>query len=374
MTKEGPEKQAMRSATHVQLYDVARTAHFERIIRSGAGTTVLYSERRYDFDAALAARVGARRVGIAGAFWYTLRHDIDVLEVAEPLLVRAAPRSFAAICGARLRSRLRRTDLAVVAYAIENKDPLDGIRTLPVRARLKLRAQHLFVRRVWRSLDRVAFGTSQAQQLSARLLGAGSSRTEQRLVPALPVAEDVTDAERTREPVITFLGEFSERKGFPHLLEAWPAVRKAVPAARLVLIGKGDGAVAAKELGATDTAVRVEIDPPRPLIFDLLRTTKVLALPSQPRPRWREQVGLPIVEGLGSGCLVVTSSETGLAEWLEAHGHAVVADPGDVDGLARAVIDSLRSTRTPGEVLADLPSRDGRAEAERWIVTGEVDA
>lgn len=373
MTEEGPEKQAMPPATHVQLYDVARTAHFERIVRSGSGTTVLYSERRYDFDAALAARVGARRVGVAGAFWYTLRHDIDVLEVAEPLLVRAAPRSFAAVVGARLRSRIRRTELSVVAYAIENKDPLDGIRTLPMRARLKLRAQRLFVRRVWGSLDRIAFGTSQAQQLSARLLGRGSARTVQRLVPALPIAESVPDAALTRPPVVTFLGEFSERKGFPHLLQAWPSVRKAMPEARLVLIGKGEGAVAAKELGATDAAVRVEIDPPRPLIFDLLGASKVLALPSQPRPRWREQVGLPIVEGLGHGCLVVTTSETGLAQWLDEHGHGVITDPGDVGALAGALIDALRSARTPADVLADLPSRDGRADAERWIVTGEVD-
>lgn len=356
----------MHSVAHVQLYDVARTAHFERIIRSGAPITVIYSQRRYDFDAALAARVGARRAGVAGAFWYTLRHDIDVLEIAEPLLVRAAPRSFAAILGARLRAAVRRTDVAVVTYAIENKDPRDGMSSLPARARLRLRAQRLFVRRVWASLDRVAFGTSQAQQLYSRLLGRG--RATQRLIPALPVA-DLPGAESgPREPVVTFLGEFSERKGFPLLLAAWPTVKEAHPGARLVLIGKGDGADSARALGESDADVQVEIDPPRARIFDLLGETKVLTLPSQPRPRWREQVGLPIVEGLGKGCLVVTTAETGLAQWLEQHGHAIVAPSGDVDALARALTASLRSDRGPDEVLADLPHTDGRAEAERWIV------
>ncbi|WP_141651262.1 glycosyltransferase [Microbacterium sp. 3J1] len=357
----------MRSVTHVQLYDVARTAHFERILRSDAGTTVLYSQRRYDFDAELAAKVGARRAGTAQAFWYTLTHDIDVLEIAEPLLVRAAPRSLAAIVGARLRAGIRRRDVAVVTYAIENKDPRDGSASLPVAARVKLRLQRLFVRPVWRSLDRIAFGTSQAQDLYERLLG--EARVRRRLIPALPVADGSIGVDDQRAPIVTFLGEFSERKGFPHLLQAWPTVKAAYPDAQLVLIGKGAGADDARALGARDEAVRVEIDPPRSLIFELLAQSKVLALASQPRPRWREQVGLPIVEALEKGCLIVTTAETGLAEWLEDHGHAVIADPADVDGLAQALITSLHSSRRPAEIVADLPDRDGRAEAERWILT-----
>lgn len=372
MTTEGLEKQAMRPVTHVQLYDVARTAHFERILRSDAATTVLYSQRRYDFDAELAAKVGARRAGAAQAFWYALNHDIDVLEIAEPLLVRAAPRSFAAIMGARLRARIRGRDVAVVTYAIENKDPRDGSDTLPIPARVKLRAQRLFVRGVWRSLDRIAFGTSQAQDLYERLLG--DAKATRRLIPALPVADDTIAADQDRAPVVTFLGEFSERKGFPLLMRAWPTVKAAAPDARLVLIGKGAGADEARALGSRDEAVQVEIDPPRSRIFELLAESKVLALPSQPRPRWREQVGLPIVEALERGCLVVTTSETGLAPWLAEHGHGVIVDPADADGLAAALLDALRSDRTPGEVLADLPDRDGRAEAERWILTEETPA
>lgn len=366
MTEEGLVAQAMSSVAHVQLYDVARTAHFERIVRSGAPTTILYSQRRYDFDPALADQVGARRAGIVGVLWFALRHDIDVLEIAEPLLVRAAPRSLAAIIGARVRSRIRRTRTAVVAYAIENKDPVDGIGTLPARARLRLRAQRLCVRRVWNALDRVAFGTSQAQQLYTRLLGTG--RAVQRLIPALPVADPSVAEPVPREPVLTFLGEFSERKGFFHLMQAWPRVKDACPDAHLTLVGKGAGADDARELAVSDAAVSVEIDPSRPRIFEILRSSKVLVLPSQPRPRWREQVGLPIVEGLGTGCLIVTTAETGLAEWLADHGHAVVGTPGDIDGLSLALIAMLRSDRAPEDVLADLPEHDGRADAERWIL------
>ncbi|MCM3778116.1 glycosyltransferase family 4 protein [Microbacterium hydrocarbonoxydans] len=356
----------MRRVRHVQLYDVARTAHFERIVRSGESTIILYSQHRYDFDAALASEVGARKVGTVGAFWYALTHDIDVLEIAEPLLVRAAPRSFAAIVGARIRARFRRTKTAVVSYAIENKDPREGLLRLPLRAQLKLSAQRLFIRGVWTRLDRVAFGTSQAQALYRRLLG--ETRAVQRLIPALPVAENTAFGSMPRNPVLTFLGEFSERKGFPLVVEAWPVVARAVPEARLVLIGKGEGAEVARALGASDCRVRVEIDPPRSTIFETLRESKVVTLPSRPRPRWREQVGLPIVEALGNGCLIVTSDETGLAEWLGEHGHHVVPASADVNDLAAAMVRALHSDRSPSQVLADLPKDDGRAEAERWIV------
>ena len=92
-------------------------------------------------------------------------------------------------------------------------------------------------------------------------------------------------------------------------------------------------------------------------------------LPSQPRPRWREQVGLPIVEGLGRGCLVVTTSETGLAEWLTAHGHYVVSPPDDAAAFSDALSRAIADTRSPMSVVADLPAVDGRAAAEAWMLT-----
>lgn len=354
---------------HVQLYDVARTAHFERALRSGVRTTILFEVRRYDFDERLAAAVGARRAGLWGAFWYALRHDIDVLETAEPLVARAAPRTLAAIIGTRLRHRLGRGPRAqIVAYAIENKNPWDGNQTLPLHARLKLRAQLALAPAVWRRLDRIAFGTSQSADLYTRTLG-GSRRPLSATIPALPIAEQLTDGEVTRAPVVTFLGEFSQRKGFDLVRETWPEVAARHPDAELVLMGKGAGAADAEQLAAGMSSVRTLIDPPRDALFAQLQATKVLVLPSQPRPRWREQVGLPIVEALGRGCLIVTTSETGLAPWLSEHGHYVVTPPDDAVGLVDAVSQAISDPRTPDSVVADLPDVDGRAAAERWLLT-----
>lgn len=355
----------MSSLRHVQVYDVARTAHFERIVQAGSSTKVLYSDSRYDFDASLATRVGARRVGALGAFWYALRNDIDVLEIAEPLVVRAAPRSCAVVAGARIRARVRRGRVSIVSYAIENKDPHEGLRSLPVLSRWKWCLQHLFVRPVWASLDRVAFGTPQACSLYLRLFGPPAG--EGRLVPALPVA-DLDDAgTESRPPTVAFLGEFSERKGFPLLLQAWPVVKKSVPDARLLLIGKGAGEGDARALADRDEAVAVAVDPPRTRIFQLLAESKVLAFASQPRPRWREQVGLPIVEALGKGCIIATTAETGLAPWLQANGHTVIPAPGNAEEFAGAIVQALRSTLRPIDIVSRLPPRDGRQEAELWL-------
>jgi len=355
---------------HVQMYDVARTAHFERALRSGVRTTILFEMKRYDFDEKLAAAVGARRVGVWGAFWYTLRHPIDVLEIAEPLVARAAPRTLAAILGARLRGLLRRTRVRVVAYAIENKDPWDGHETLPAHAQIRLRAQLALTPAVWRSLDRIAYGTSQSSELYGRKFRSARRRPEEAVIPALPVAEPVPDV--ARPAVVTFLGEFSERKGFDQVRAAWPAVARRHPDAELVLMGKGSGTPAAEEFAAGTASARTIIDPPRDRLFAQLESTKVLILPSQPRPRWREQVGLPIVEGLARGCVIVTTSETGLAPWLQENGHYVVARPHDTDALAEALSQALDDGRTAAQVTADLPDVDGRAEAERWMLIPPV--
>lgn len=354
------------------MYDVARTAHFERALRSGVRTTILFEVRRYDFDEQLAASVGARRAGLWGAFWYALRHDIDVLEIAEPLVARAAPRTLAAVFGTRVRAIRSGRRARVVSYAIENKNPWDGHKTLPLHAQVKLRAQLALVAAVWKRLDRIAFGTSQSAELYARRFArTRGHRPVQAVVPALPVAESVATA--AREPVVTFLGEFSVRKGFDLVCAAWPPVADTHPDATLVLMGKGAGVPDAEALAAGTPSVRAIIDPPRDELFAQLEATKVLVLPSQPRPRWREQVGLPIVEGLGRGCIIVTTTETGLAEWLGDHGHHVVA-PNDAVALGEAISRALDERRSPAEVLADLPEVDGRAAAERWLLSESVPA
>ena len=194
-----------------------------------------------------------------------------------------------------------------------------------------------------------------------------SRRAAEALITALPVAAE-RDAEQQPDPMqVVFLGAFLERKGIDRVLAAWPLVRAAVPAARLQVLGKGALESPVLAAAAADESTDVLLDPARRRIQEELLRSQVLVLPSQPTPTWREQVGLPIVEGLAAGCSVVTTTETGLASWLAAHGHSVI-EPGSEPGvLAQAIVDRLRSGRPPADVLADLPPVDGRLEADRWM-------
>lgn len=351
----------------LKLYDVVRSAHLERI-RDGISTTVLYRSTRYDFEKSLADRGLVRRAGTAGAFMFALSNDVDVIEVNEPLIARAAPRALAAISGNRLRSAvLRRVPARVVTYAIGNKDPRDVARSLPLRSRIKWHAQASLIGSVWRRVDRIAYGTSGSRDLYAAWFR-GRRCPESILVPALPNARQPVDEHRGER--VVYLGDLAERKGFWALLAAWPEVVSARPSASLLILGKGRGETAAADFVAANESARMVIDPPRDEIFARLAESKVLVLPSQASQRWREQVGLPIVEGLSVGCEIVTTSETGLAEWLRNNGHRVVPVESTESQLAEAIVQALDDPRPPRKILDALPARDGRMVAEEWLLRG----
>ncbi len=364
-TVEGP------SRPFVQLYEVVRTAHLERAA-GHPGSVVLYRDTRYDFDAELAARVQLVQAGVVGAFRFGLRNRIDVVEVNEPFVVGAAPRTLALLAGHRLGEWLGdRPSPTVVAYAIDSLDPAAVLAALPVKARLRQRLQLTLMPLVWRRLDRLVYGTGLAKRLYEERFGASHHQPATRLVEAVPAPADVDDLPEETEQRIVFLGDMSERKGFPDVLASWPAVREAHPGASLTLVGRGAGLAAAAQLAQSDPRVEVVADPPRERIFQELRQARVLVLPSRRMPLWREQVGLPIVEGLSRGCEIVTTTETGIARWLEDHGHQVVRPEDGAAGLTAGIVAALGTRRTKAQVVSDLPAEDGRALAHRWLLTGD---
>ncbi|SDH23097.1 Glycosyl transferases group 1 [Microbacterium sp. 77mftsu3.1] len=350
----------------MQLYEVVRSAHLERAADMSPRPVILYRRTRYDFDPVLAEATNPQRKSFWGAVAFALSTDIDVIEVNEPLSGDSSLPSVAFVAAARLRAAARRRERPSVAtYAIENLHPAVTVRHLPVKARWRYRLRHLVTPLLWRWIDRIAYGTSAAEALYTSVFGAAARQPVRALIPALPTPARA--AEGVRDPVILFLGDLSERKGFPDVMSAWPDVRAAVPDARLVIVGRGAGADDALTLAETDERVTVLIDPPRADIAHVLGEAKVLALPSRRRPLWREQVGLPIVEGLANGCLIVTTGETGIAEWLSAHGHWVLSEPSVGEDLSAALVAAVTSIRSVVEVHAALPSVDGRRAAQEWM-------
>lgn len=349
-----------------RLYQTLRTAHLERA-RALSPATILYQQTRYDFDPALTEGLDVVKAGPVAAALALLRSEVTELEVNEPLMTESLVGTVLALGALGARALAGGPRATVVTYAIENLDPF-GRRRPRFRSRLRARLDAVLARYVWKRVDRIVFGTAAARDLYAAALPAAGAKAAT-LIPALAPActcLPVDPASGDRAQQVVFLGDLSVRKGFPALMDAWPVLRTLQPDVELTILGKGSLEDTARAAASADGSVTTLIDPAREDIHRVLRNSRVLVLASQPTATWREQVGLPILEALSHGCAVVTTSQTGLADWLRSHGHGVVEPGASAQHLAVAIAAQL--DHHPGEsVLATLPSRDGRLDADRWL-------
>ena len=347
-----------------RLYRTLRSAHLERAHELPAAA-ILFRIKRYDFHEELATGLVLVQAHPVRAAWLLAHSTVTTLEIGEPLMLSSVWASTLAISALRLRALIGGSRASIVCYALENADPFQ--RQLAIRARLRRGLNGVAARFVWRQTDRIVFGTDAARVTYRTALPEPARDAVSVVIPALPAPCTCSadgDPEVNR---VVFLGAFAQRKGLPSLLAAWPLVTKALPEARLTLIGKGALENQARQAVASDPTIELVIDPPRSEIHRQLRRASVLALPSQPTATWREQVGLPIVEGLAHDCSIVTTTETGLASWLEEHGHEVVAPGCTPQLLADAVVRALQAPRPAAE---DLPAIDGRLAADAWLFVG----
>jgi glycosyltransferase involved in cell wall biosynthesis len=142
-------------------------------------------------------------------------------------------------------------------------------------------------------------------------------------------------------PLAVCVGRLTRQKGQDILLDAWPAVVRRCPAARLALVGDGDLQLAPRPgvifAGAVDD------------VRDWLAAADVVVLPS----RW-EGLSLSVLEALAVGRPVVVSDIPGLAEAV-APGTGRAVSPGDPAALADALAErlgDLARARTEGEAAA----------------------
>ncbi|MDQ8704025.1 glycosyltransferase [Streptomyces sp. LHD-70] len=135
--------------------------------------------------------------------------------------------------------------------------------------------------------------------------------------------------QRPRPPVVVCVGRLCHQKGQDVLLSAWPKILKAVPDARLVLVG--DGPLRAR-WEATAPA-QVEFVGSVSDVLPWLRRADVLVLPS----RW-EGMALAPLEAMATALPVVVTDVNGARESLPP-GHRAVAlvPPEDPASLARSV-------------------------------------
>lgn len=354
----------------IRFYPEARTAHLERATDMAESTT-LYLHRRGDFDEALAAqRADFKQLSFWAVVLRVLRSPPRVLEVPEPMWFRYAPLVIILLWALRVFRPVTSRRTAIVTYVIENS-PIERrprpLKRLPQK--LWLLSARILVAVQVNHLKRVAFGTNGAR---AALMGAVSERQRHRLatvskvIEAIPAACECQSLTKRDRHHVLFLGALEHRKGVDVLLKAWPAVRKQVPAAHLTIAGSGalEGLVA--EAVEHDSSITHVLGAARTRIHELLRSAQVVVLLSQPAGRWREQVGLPLVEGVAHGCRIVTTEETGLAEWLRSQGQTVITAPTDDSSAASSIIENLCS---PEEgATYDVSRLDGRLQADAWLL------
>jgi glycosyltransferase involved in cell wall biosynthesis len=328
----------------------------------------------YDFDASRApAGTSVRRTTLLRMLKIIWLKRYAALEIVEPYAPSALPENLLICAVARASRWTPGTPTQLVSYAIENAD-------LPRKYAEQLRVPHpimkwafrIAVGFCYRTLDRLAFGTDDAQENYRRLLGnkgrSGRRPLTTRILglPSSRVGEQLDGIDRDRMRVV-FLGAFDERKGVRHLLGAWPRVLDRIPDAKLLVMGKGPLENLVTESASRLAGVTVQVDPPRSSIWEGLRGSTVLCLLSQPAPGWKEQIGLPIVEGLSFGLEIVTTNQTGISNWLAEHGHRVVTHDATSEQIARQICSALTTARPPESITADLPTLDGRLAADAWL-------
>jgi len=324
----------------------------------------LYFRTNFDLDGT-PVPTSFMKVGLGAAVKFLAHSKSEVLELPEPLWIRFLPINVVLaatwrISGfARLRSRRART------YAIENNDPTVVIFGSSKPPSVVGSLGRLAVGLVFRLLyERVAFGTQGAADAYGRLPFARGIKST--VIPALP-SPGVATATAVSESAV-FVGRLDERKGVRRLIESWHAIESRSPHAVLTIIGDGPLRPEVQRWANETPASRKYLGSlPHADALIVVSRNRVLVAPSLRDGRWREQVGLPIVEGLSRGLTIVTSDDTGLADWLTVHNHYVYDNLAGVDALANALSQAIESPIDVKVVLDSLPYAHGRLRADAWI-------
>lgn len=133
-------------------------------------------------------------------------------------------------------------------------------------------------------------------------------------------------------PLAVCVGRLSRQKGQDLLVAAWPSVRRAVPGARLILVGDGpDRSALQSSAGDGVQLVGGTSDPD-----GYLRAADVVVMPS----RWEAGLSLVAMEAMALGRGVVATDVAGTAEGL-APGGGLLVPIDDVAALTAAVTACL---------------------------------
>jgi glycosyltransferase involved in cell wall biosynthesis len=141
------------------------------------------------------------------------------------------------------------------------------------------------------------------------------------------------ELERYKKRHILFCGRAWERKGGPVLLEAFRAVRKEFPEAKLTVVSSG-----AKNL--TDPGVEHIPFASDEKLHELYRTCSLFCMPSI-----SETWGLVYVEAAAHGCPTANWDNWALPDIVVQNQTGVLSSKHNAEGLAEAIIEALRDPK-----------------------------
>ena len=152
------------------------------------------------------------------------------------------------------------------------------------------------------------------------------------------------------EPLAVCVGRLHRQKNQAALLDAWPAVRAAVPGARVALVGEGPDrdALAMRAVEGVDLIGQTDD------VCGWLEAANVVVQPS----RW-EGMSLSLLEAMACARSVVVTDVSGMREVVSGDTGGVVP-PGDRGALARAVAERLGDPEG-----ADAEGAAGRRRVEQ---------
>ncbi|MFO0888998.1 MAG: glycosyltransferase, partial [Isosphaeraceae bacterium] len=140
-------------------------------------------------------------------------------------------------------------------------------------------------------------------------------------------------------PRAVFVGRLAPEKNLAALIDAWPVVRQAFPAARLTLVGEGPERAAletrARSHGlAVGPSQAIELPGATSRVEGVLRESDLFVLPST-----EEGMSIALLEAMALGIPLVASSIPGNRRIVADFKHGRLAPPDDPNALARVITE-----------------------------------
>jgi len=184
--------------------------------------------------------------------------------------------------------------------------------------------------------------------------------------PSMGHDKAILDLLGVREPYVAFVGTLEPRKDVPSLVRAFDLVSSGNPQLSLVIAGiAGWGTRAVEEAIAaahhSERIIRLG-HVTEEAVAALLRKAEVVAYPSI-----AEGFGLPALEALACGAVVVTTSGTAMAEVVGDA--ALLVEPRNVDDLAKA-IEAVVSGAEPKNIWRERGT--AKAAEYTWAKSAEI--